>query len=304
MSNFSYPFVSVIIPVLNDVKRLKSCLEALEEQTYPNNCYEVIVVDNGSDESTEKVTNLFKRTVSIYEGTPGSYSARNKGISIAKGEIIAFTDSDCIPAYNWLETGVNHLTLTANCGLVGGKIEMFFKKPNSPTAIELYDSITYFQQKKYVEKNKFAVTANLFTFKTIFDKVGRFNSDLKSGGDMEWGKRVFRHGFELAYADNSHVAHPARRSFSELVSKVVRVSRGHYQLSDSRNKEKRYYLFQLIKRLFNLKLVIKSAFRKVNLRKELKSNKQKTQVFFSIILMKYIYLLETIKLQLNKKWAN
>ncbi len=52
----SYPFVSIIIPVFNDAKRLQTCLAALESQTYPSSCYEIVVVDNGSDDDIEEVT--------------------------------------------------------------------------------------------------------------------------------------------------------------------------------------------------------------------------------------------------------
>jgi len=104
MSKTSTPFVSVIIPVYNDPERLKTCLQALEEQTYPQSSYEVIVVDNGSDESIEPIVTEFNQAKAGYEPHPGSYAARNKGLSLARGEVIAFTDADCIPALDWIET--------------------------------------------------------------------------------------------------------------------------------------------------------------------------------------------------------
>lgn len=174
------PFISVIIPVLNDSERLEICLNALEQQTYPKDLYEVIVVDNGSTENLEVLVNKFTQASFTCETQVGSYAARNKGISIARGEVLAFTDSDCIPDPNWLETGVKHLLSVPNCGLVAGKIEMFFKDSN-PTSVELYDSSTFLQQKKYVEEDKYGTTANLFTFKKVFEDIGYFNDELKSG---------------------------------------------------------------------------------------------------------------------------
>lgn len=61
MSKASNPFVSVIIPVYNDPIRLKICLQVLEKQTYPENAYEVIAVDNGSDESIEPIVAGFNQ---------------------------------------------------------------------------------------------------------------------------------------------------------------------------------------------------------------------------------------------------
>ena len=239
-------FVSVIIPVFNDAERLQKCLEALENQTYPKDLYEVIVVDNASDESIESVVNRFNQALAAYESTPGSYAARNKGISLAKGEILAFTDSDCLPDYNWLETGVKHLLSVANYGLVAGKINMFFKDADHPTAVELYDCITYLDQKRYVEEYKFGATANLFTSKKVFQKVGLFNDKLKSWGDKEWGNRVFSWGYSLSYADDCCVAHPARYSLNNLCKKIIRTKRGDYDFHKDKNPANKHSLLQSI----------------------------------------------------------
>jgi glycosyltransferase involved in cell wall biosynthesis len=155
--------------------------------------YEVIIVDNGSVENLELLIKQCPRALLTYEAKPESYADRNHGIAIASGEILAFTDSDCIPADIWLETGVKKLMSIPNCGLVAGRIEFFFKNSNLPTAIEVFDSITNLQQKKYVEEYHFGATANLLTFKQLFEEIGYFNSDLKSGGDAEWGRRVYFH---------------------------------------------------------------------------------------------------------------
>ena len=66
MNEMSTPFVSVIIPVYNDPIRLETCLQALEEQTYPKSSYEVIVVDNGSDESIEPIVVEFPGRLSRF----------------------------------------------------------------------------------------------------------------------------------------------------------------------------------------------------------------------------------------------
>ncbi len=150
----SNPFVSVIIPVFNDSERLKLCLEALHDQTYPKNLYEVIVVDNGSDNGVEDVVNKFTQASYTNENRLGSYSARNKGISMARGQVIAFTDSDCIPVPEWIEKGVKNLLRVPNCGLVAGKIEIIFKYPLKPTAVEILESIGSFRQKEAIESGR------------------------------------------------------------------------------------------------------------------------------------------------------
>jgi glycosyltransferase involved in cell wall biosynthesis len=288
-------FVSVIIPVFNDSDRLKLCLQALEAQTYPKELYEVIVVDNGSDEPIETVVNQFHQASLSYEGERGSYAARNKGISIAKGEILAFTDSDCIPAANWLETGVTHLVSAPNYGLVAGRIDVFFRDPTCPTAVELYDHVTYFQQKQYVEEHQYGATANLFTFKRRFTEVGYFNPKLKSGGDMEWGKRVVSLGYLAHYAESSCVAHPARSSLDQLYKKIIRTSRGHYELSKFRNEDNRSFWIQFITDLSGLRPPLRSLFRKVISDKKLKNNQQKAQVFLIALFVHYVKFIEKIR---------
>ncbi|MFQ4142096.1 glycosyltransferase [Chlorogloeopsis sp. ULAP02] len=238
------PLVSVIIPVFNDSQRLKLCLDALEKQTYPKHCYEVIVVDNASEENTENVVSQFSQATVAYESNPGSYAARNKGISLAKGEIIAFTDSDCIPAQNWIEKGVARLLEAPECGLVGGKIQLFFKSPNKLTLVELYESVVAFPQKQYIQEIRFAATANLFTFKKVLEKVGYFDSNLKSRGDLEWGQRVFRAGYKQIYADDVCVMHPARYTFSQLHQKIQRVAGGIYDLKTEKS------LFKSLKEVY------------------------------------------------------
>src|SRR5918998_5105397 len=103
------PFVSVIVPVYNDQEDLVLCLEALENQTYPKDRYEVVVVDNGSKESIEPVVSRFTCASAAREDRPGTYAARKNGLRLARGEIIAFTDADCIPTPQWLEKGVGKL---------------------------------------------------------------------------------------------------------------------------------------------------------------------------------------------------
>ncbi|MFN3301365.1 MAG: glycosyltransferase [Sediminibacterium sp.] len=223
------PFVSVIVPVYNDARRIVKCIEALINQTYPRDRYEILIVDNGSTDNTCSVIKKYPVKLLIEDKKQSSYAARNKGIKNAVGEIIAFTDSDCIPAPNWIEKGVKNLLQKPNCGLVAGRINIFFRKPNKPNAVELYDSITNFKQKEDLEIRRFGSTANVFTFKSVFDKVGLFNDSLKSGGDNEWGRRVFSYGYSQIYADDVSVAHPARDSFSQLYKRHTRLTGGCYE---------------------------------------------------------------------------
>ncbi len=226
MSESSKPFLSVIIPVLNDGERLRRCLGALEEQTYPAERFEVIVVDNGSKEDPAAIVVEFPHAKLAREQKPSSYAARNTGIGIAKGEVLAFTDSDCVPSKQWIESGVEALTGTPNCGMVGGAVEVFCRDERKPTAVELFERITAFPQERYLREYHYAVTANVFTFRQVMDRVGMFADQLKSSGDNEWGNRVHRAGLKQVYSAQAKVMHPARTTFGEIQRKTVRLAHG------------------------------------------------------------------------------
>jgi glycosyltransferase involved in cell wall biosynthesis len=288
--------VSVIIPVYNDSERLKLCLQALENQTYSKDLYEVIVVDNASEEDIKSVVSQFSQAKYTYENEPGSYVARNQGISIAKGEILAFTDSDCIPASDWIEKGVTNLSNIPNCGLVAGRIDLFFKNPDKPTGVELFEKIelNFFQDEK-IQKYQFGMTANIFTFKDVMDNIGNFDSTLKSGGDRQWGQRVFAAGYKQVYADDACVAHPARHSYYELRKRITRLVGGSFDRLMITNPSS----MDIVKDIVDtFKPPFRSLYRAWK-NENLKSSYQKLQFISVMFYARYIVLVEKFRLYLG-----
>jgi glycosyltransferase involved in cell wall biosynthesis len=220
----SLPPVSVIVPVYDDAPRLALCLAALARQSYPPDRVEVIVVDNGSDPPADPGAMGYPDVRTVVEPTPGSYAARNAGIGAATADVLAFTDSDCIPAQDWLERGVRRLLGTPDCAVVGGSVPVFPEDPDRPTSAELYDLVTAFPMEHYVRDLHFVGTGNLFTHRRVFRRVGRFDATLQSGGDVEWGQRVWRAGLKQVYDPDVVARHPARRTFAELHRKMTRVT--------------------------------------------------------------------------------
>lgn len=314
MEQHSQLLVSVIIPVYNDSRRLKLCLQALANQTYASDRSEIIVVDNastnesGSDNESDDIQNvarLFPQVIFTHESQPGSYAARNKGIETATGDVIAFTDSDCIPSPDWIEKGIKHLTSTPNCGIAAGKIEFFFQQPNAPNPVEIYDSIELLQQEEYV-KQQWGATANLFTTPAVFANVGLFKADLKSGGDFEWGQRVATQGYAISYAADSRVSHPARSSLRELQQKIVRRLGGGYVLNDlthntqntqSPNKRKFSRLSQ--KLFIKMRPPVRSAIRKSFLNRRVKRYRHKAVLFIIVFILHYTECVELFRLQMG-----
>ncbi|PSB40550.1 glycosyl transferase [Cyanosarcina cf. burmensis CCALA 770] len=214
----SLPFISAIVPAYNDRDRLLKCLKALYLQTYLYNSYEVIVVDNNSTENIYSVCQQFPNVRYLQENKQGSYAARNCGVKAAKGEIIAFTDADCLPAANWISSGVRSLLSNPDAGIVAGHIEMTYLQ-SQPKPVEYADRLMHLNQQHYAEKG-YAATGNAFTWVWMFERVGLFNEGLLSLGDREWGERVTLQGYRVVYSKEAYVQHPARNTLHALLKKV------------------------------------------------------------------------------------
>jgi glycosyltransferase involved in cell wall biosynthesis len=92
------PLVSVIIPVWNDWVGLEACLGALARQDLPRERTEILLVDDGSDRDLADLVGAIPGARLLQQPVPGSVRARNRGIAGAEAEVLAFTDSDCLPA--------------------------------------------------------------------------------------------------------------------------------------------------------------------------------------------------------------
>jgi glycosyltransferase involved in cell wall biosynthesis len=304
------PFVSVIVPVYNDDKRLKICLAALENQTYPKTLYEIIIVDNASDNARdiqnvvaecvrEALPEAYRASI-VCEPIPGSYAARNQGISLAKGEIIAFTDADCIPYADWIERGVKNLLQVPNCGLLVGKIEIFFKIENRATPVELYETIAAFPQKEFIEEYKGGATANLFTYRNVIERVGLFKTTIKSGGDIEWGQRVYGFGYKQIYADEVCVKHPARHSLQEIHKQTIRIAGGVYDRYLEDKKTFKEINLTFLRLVLNDFLLTGKRVLKIFKSERLGGVKQKIATSYVALFVGFSSSLEKLKLRFGK----
>jgi glycosyltransferase involved in cell wall biosynthesis len=217
------PFVSVIIPTYHDWERLRLCLDALRQQTYEASAYEVIVINNDPDDSCPYAKLPGKVTL-LSEAKPGSYAARNAGIRASTGEILAFTDADCIPAPNWIEAGVARLLADPALSRIGGRVELTSRERRA-TAAEAYDRAFGMRQDQYVERGG-AMTANMFAYRSVFDAIGLFMESRFSGEDTAWGQRAEQVGWRIAYAPECAVTHPARWQLRDVRQKIRRLIGG------------------------------------------------------------------------------
>jgi len=221
---------SVIIPYYKDFERLLLLLEHLNNQTIQSKFWQAIVVNNDPDLplklpegfSVSYCLNLLE------EPTPGSYAARNKGISQAKGEILAFTDSDCLPDPDWLKNAWELFLQDSKneIGVLTGPVPLFFKNPKSYTDAEVYEKYTGFTTESY-EKEGYAITANWFSYKSVIEEFGSFDSELKSNGDSDLSGKISRK-YRIDYSSEIKVMHPARFETGELVNKYKRLLGGAF----------------------------------------------------------------------------
>lgn len=211
--------VSVIVPVKGEVGGLNALLDSLTHQNYPPHHFEVVVVHNARKGlRIEPRPGLTVRLLN--EPAPGSYAARNLGVDCAAGEMLAFTDADCVAHPDWLSRGVSAVRQYPRA-IVAGEIQIFAGQAQANLA-ERHQLAFAFDQDVNVAKGRGLPTANVFVRADVFRDVGLFNPRMLSGGDAEWSKRALRHGYPWRIEPKALVYHPARTSFRELRAQRAR----------------------------------------------------------------------------------
>jgi glycosyltransferase involved in cell wall biosynthesis len=94
--------ISVVVPVFNTAAHLEGCIQALQRQDFPAGAWEILLVDNNSTDGSAAILARAEGVRTFHQPVQGSYAARNLGVREARGEIVAFTDSDCLPCTGWL----------------------------------------------------------------------------------------------------------------------------------------------------------------------------------------------------------
>lgn len=220
MFTSDHPRVSVIVPAYDEAAVIDDCLTALVDQTYPDDRYEVVVVDNDSSDGTADIARSYPVTVVSEHETQSSYAARNTGIDHATSEVLAFTDADVTVARDWIESGVAVLAECEPPAAVYGRTTPIVGE--APGLYEKYDTLRSFDTPHYK-------TWNLFTTASVFEAVGRFCARLVSGGDIEWSERLAASGVTIRRSESVRARHPPRGSWTALWGMSVRQGYGSGQ---------------------------------------------------------------------------
>lgn len=216
------PRVSVVMAVRNDAAGVASTLAALGAQTLPAHEFEILVVDDASSDETVAAVAAHPHVRLLRQDVPGgAYVARNRAIEATRAPLIAFTDADCRPRPSWLERGLSRLAHEGPDTVLAGHIAM----PLSVDASlgEMVDVIHHLDQRRWVQEEGSAVTANLLVPREAFQRVGLFEVALR-GGDREWTARAKAGGFRLVYAEEAVVEHDPRDARA-LLRKSLAVGR-------------------------------------------------------------------------------
>ena len=224
------PFISVVIPVWNGAEAIAVCLRAIGEQTYPRELYEVFVVDNGSLDNTREVVRSFPFATLLLEPEAGSYRARNRGLAAAQGEVVAFTDADCIPDRDWLTAAARAARQYPSAGVLAGHIQLVRAGRDGSDACERYERLFSFNQARTVARYGVCTTANWLSPRALLTDLGGFDGALKSGGDSKLARQIRGAGHPIVYVPTMLVQHPIRGTLRELAQKQRRVVGGRWAM--------------------------------------------------------------------------
>ncbi len=194
--------VSIIIPAYNSAATLTLCLEAALAQDYPDT--EVIVVDDGSTDDTAAIAAAFLGVTTARQTNQGPSVARNQGARLAKGEILAFTDADCIPRPDWISRLV--APFEDDVIAVGGTYAI--ANPEARLARVVQAEITA-RHNQFEDEVDFLGSFNMAYRKTSYDSVGGFEESYRwaSGEDNDLAYKLQDTGGRMRFTKEAIVAH-------------------------------------------------------------------------------------------------
>ncbi len=216
------PFISVVVTAFNEEEYLPRCLEALNNQTYRQNKFQGMVVDNNSTDKTAQITTEFGARV-ILEKRQGYVFALKRGMNEANGDIIAVTDADTQVANDWLWTIAKVFAnpdVVAVTGLVcmNAKSKIIGKFMDISYAVLM--RVGAFIGKPNLTGFNFAVR------KDTYSKVGGLNTMFKMSPDVDLGMRLAKLG-KVKVANNLLVYTSARRWEKGFFSTLFEYLNGH-----------------------------------------------------------------------------
>jgi mycofactocin system glycosyltransferase len=213
----SPPFVSIVVAVYNRAGEIGPCLESLLNLDYPREKSEIIVVDDGSDDSTTSVVSQYDVKLIRLEQNRGQSAARNVGVAEAKGEIVAFVDSDCVADPGWLKELTPYFEDSRNA-LVGGYVASFYRESvldryeEAKSPLNMGESLVVGAG---AESDFYVPTCNMLVRRDAYLLVGGLSEDLRVGEDVDFCWKLKEEGFRLVYVPKGPVRHKHRNRLGD-----------------------------------------------------------------------------------------
>ncbi len=231
------PFFSIIIPTYNREHQLNICLQALARLTYPADCFEVIVVDDGSDKSMSATVDVYRDKLSVTLLTQrhtGPGGARNAGAALARGHFLAFTDDDCQPDPGWLQTLAARFSSEEDVAVGGRTVNALPDNLYSVASQHIHDRV-YAHFNPNPGKACFFASSNLALPRDHFLSIGGF--DLVqfpvASEDRDLCSRWLHYGYRMVYAPDALVRHRHRLSLGRFLLQHFRYGRGAFSFHRS-----------------------------------------------------------------------
>lgn len=191
-------FVSIVMPAFNEERYIEAALKAVLDLDYPRELMEIIVVDNGSTDATVKIAEQYADKVFVVTGVRVG-AVRNFGVKQAKGQIIAFMDSDCVPKKEWLIQSLEYMRTNA-CDAVGG---IYLLREN-PSWVESSWLINPQPADKPTEA---LVGGAIVISRDAFTKAGMFDETINAGEDYALARALIANGFKVHQAKCCALVH-------------------------------------------------------------------------------------------------
>ncbi len=210
--------VSVIIPAFNAEKTIGSCLASLMDQDYSRE-YEIIVVDDGSTDSTPDIVSQYERAELIRQKNAGPAAARNKGASVAGGEIILFTDSDCVPEGDWISEMLGPFEESREVAGVKGAYKTHQQEITARfVQLEYEDKYNYMLKDKFID---FIDTYSAGFRKNIFLEMKGYDTafPVACAEDVELSYRMSNKGHKMVFNPDAVVYHTHPDSLMDYLKK-------------------------------------------------------------------------------------
>lgn len=224
------PKVSVIVPVKNGAAYIQGLLDSLMDVDYEKDKLEVVVVDGNSTDNTREIVSQYPVKL-LLEERPGLNAARNTGIKHSSGEIIAFTDADCIVPKNWIRSIVDCFR-NPEVGCVGGNVLRYYDNFLSYYADEsILPVMRVFKKREMLNYVKppegFPAGCNMAIRRETLEKAGLFDERIRYGYDEdELAERICKAGYKMVLDPEVLVKHKHRPKLSELLKQHFNYGKG------------------------------------------------------------------------------